>query len=364
MRKRQAAKGFAMAFATVITFFAAVGCGLESRGDKSAVLLLSIRQENTFATKAGGAPMPDTNQFILQIKNSSGEYVYNGAYGSRPDVIQVPAGSYDLSLVSQVLNGPAWETPVYGDAVSIVAASGETVSVNFLCKMVNSGLRVKMTNRYIARYPGNLTVSQDNGYLNYTSSEQRFGYFSAGNATFSAVASDGSSQQLFSKQLLQGQILTLTLDAGSMDSGSKITVKLDTTATYLSQSIMVDQYQQSLGDGLDWNTAFSIVDAAQHPEETVWVWGYIVGGDLTSSGINYEAPFTKNSNLAIAASPSCRTRSECMSVELASGSDIRETVNLVDHPEKLGSKVYIQGTVKESYFGMVGLKSIKAFRLE
>ena len=51
MRKRQAAKGFAMAFATVITFFAAVGCGLESRGDKSALLLLSIRQENTFATK-------------------------------------------------------------------------------------------------------------------------------------------------------------------------------------------------------------------------------------------------------------------------------------------------------------------------
>ena len=53
-----------------------------------------------------------------------------------------------------------------------------------------------------------------------------------------------------------------------------------------------------------------------------------------------------------------------MSVELASGSDIRETANLVDHPEMLGSKIYIQGTVKESYFGMVGLKSIKAFRLE
>ena len=364
MRKRKAAKGFAIAFATVITIFATVGCGLTERDDKGALLLLSVRQENTFATKAGGVPMPDTNQFILQIKNAAGEYVYNGAYGSRPDKITVPAGSYELSLVSQVLNAPAWETPVYGDAVSIVAASGETVSVNFLCKMVNSGLRVKMTDRYVARYPGNLTVSQEEGYLNYTSSEQRFGYFKAGNATFSAVAADGSNQQLFSKQLSQGQILTLTLDAGSMDSGSTITVQLDTTATYLSQTILVDQYQETQGDGLDWSTAYSIVDAALHPEEQVWVWGYIVGGDLTSSGISYEAPFTKNSNLAIAASPDCRTRSDCMSVELASGSDIRETVNLVDHPEKLGSKIYIQGTVKESYFGMVGLKSIKAFRLE
>ena len=248
--------------------------------------------------------------------------------------------------------------------MDIVAASGETVSVNFLCKLVNSGVRVKMTERYIARYPGNLTISQDEGHLNYTSSEQRFGFFKAGNATFSAVASDGSNQQLFSKQFTEGQMLTLTLDAGGLDAGGKITVQLDTTATYLSQTIMVDQYQQSSGDGQSWNTAFSIADAAAHPEESVWVWGYIVGGDLTSTGINYETPFTKNSNMAIAASPSCRTRSECMSVELASGSDIRETVNLVDHPDKLGSKIYIQGTVKESYFGMTGLKSIKDFRLE
>ena len=53
-----------------------------------------------------------------------------------------------------------------------------------------------------------------------------------------------------------------------------------------------------------------------------------------------------------------------MSIELASGSDIREAANLVDHPEVLGHKIYIQGTVKESYFGMTGLKSIKAFVLE
>ena len=364
MRKRKVAKGMFVTFAIAISLWAATGCGLVESGDKAAVLQLSIRQENMFATKAGRYPMPDTNQFILQIKNSSGEYVYNGSYGSKPDQISVPAGNYSLSLVSQQLSAPAWETPVYGDNIDIVAASGETVSVHFLCKMINSGVKVRMTERYVARYPGNLTISQDAGYLNYTSSETRFGFFDAGNATFSAVASDGSTQELFSKQFSEGQMLTLTLDAGGLDAGGKITVELDTTATYLSQTIMVDQYQQTSGDGQSWNTAYSVLDAASHPEESVWVWGYIVGGDLTSTGINYEAPFTKNSNLAIAASPSCRTRSECMSVELASGSDIRETVNLVDHPEMLGSKIYIQGTVKESYFGLPGLKSIKEFRVE
>ena len=363
MRKRKAAKGFAIAFATFAAALSVAGCALADRSEK-ATLLLSIRQENTFATKAAGDPMPDTNQFILKIENAAHEYIYYGLYGSKPARINVPAGSYSLSLVSEELDAPEWENPVYGDAVDIIAASGESVSVNFLCKMVNSGLRVKMTDRYVAKYPGSLTVSQENGYLDYTSSETRFGYFDAGNATFSAVASDGSRQSLFSKQLTAGQMLTLTLDAGSMDAGGTISVTVDTTATYLSQTIMVDQYRQSEGDGLTWGTAYSIADAASHPEENVWVWGYIVGGDLTSTGINYEVPFSKNSNLAIAASPSCRTRTECMSVELASGSDIRETVNLVDHPAMLGHKIYIQGTVKESYFGMPGLKSIKEFHLE
>ena len=159
-------------------------------------------------------------------------------------------------------------------------------------------------------------------------------------------------------------MLTLTLDAGSSDSQSKITVTVDTTATYLSQTIMVDQYRNAQGDGLSQETAFSVAEAALHPEENVWVWGYIVGGDLSSTATNYEGPFTKNSNLAIAASPACRTRSECMAVELASGSDIRTAVNLVDNPQMLGCKIYIQGTVKDSYFGMTGLKNVKAFALD
>ena len=361
MRQRKAAKRFAVAFAIITAVFTA-SCARDDR-DK-ATLLLNIRQETTFATKAAGDPMPDTNQFVLKIENAAGEFIYYGAYGSKPDKISVPAGSYSLSLVSEELDAPDWESPVYGDAVDIVAASGETVSVNFLCRMVNSGLRVRMTDRYVAKYPGSLTVSQGSGHLDYTSAESRFGFFEAGNATFSAVASDGSRQDLFSKLLTAGQMLTLTLDVGSMDAGGRISVTLDTTATYLSQSIIVDQYKDSDGDGLSWSTAFSVADAPLYPEESVWVWGYIVGGDLTSTGINYEVPFTKNSNLAIAASPVCRTRTECMSVELASGSDIRETVNLVDHPEMLGHKIYIKGTVKESYFGMPGLKSVKEFRLE
>ncbi len=362
MRRRFEAKGIYAAFAIASAAALAAGCGLSENED--AILDLSIRQETTFATKAGGVALPDTNLFVLQINNASGESVYNGPYGARPQKIAVPAGTYELSLVSQKDPAPAWDNPVYGDNLSVVAASGEKVSVSFLCKMMNAGVKVNMTPRYISKYPGTLTVSQEEGSLDYTSAESRYGYFDAGNATFTAVAGDGSQQKLFSKLLSAGQMLTLTLDTGTLDSEGTVTVQLDTSATYLSQTILVDEYQDVAGDGLSSATAYSIAQAAAHPNETVWVWGYIVGGDLSGSGIKFEAPFTKNSNIAIAASPACTTRDECAAVELASGSDLRESVNLVDHPERLGSKIYIKGTITASYFDLTGIKSVKDFVLE
>ncbi len=362
MRRRFEAKGIYAAFAIASAAALAAGCGLSE--NEEAILDLSIRQETTFATKAGGVALPDTNLFVLQINNASGESVYNGLYGARPQKIAVPAGTYELSLVSQKDPAPAWDNPVYGDNLSVVAASGEKVSVSFLCKMMNAGVKVNMTPRYISKYPGTLTVSQEEGSLDYTSAESRYGYFDAGNATFTAVAGDGSQQKLFSKLLSAGQMLTLTLDTGTLDSEGTVTVQLDTSATYLSQTILVDEYQDVAGDGLSSATAYSIAQAAAHPDETVWVWGYIVGGDLSGSGIKFEAPFTKNSNIAIAASPVCTTRDECAAVELASGSDLRESVNLVDHPERLGSKIYIKGTITASYFDLTGIKSVKDFVLE
>ncbi len=362
MRRRFEAKGIYAAFAIASAAALAAGCGLSE--NEEAILDLNIRQETTFATKAGGVALPDTNLFVLQINNASGESVYNGLYGARPQKIAVPAGTYELSLVSQKDPAPAWDNPVYGDNLSVVAASGEKVSVSFLCKMMNAGVKVNMTPRYISKYPGTLTVSQEEGSLDYTSAESRYGYFDAGNATFTAVAGDGSQQKLFSKLLSAGQMLTLTLDTGTLDSEGTVTVQLDTSATYLSQTILVDEYQDVAGDGLSSATAYSIAQAAAHPDETVWVWGYIVGGDLSGSGIKFEAPFTKNSNIAIAASPACTTRDECAAVELASGSDLRESVNLVDHPERLGSKIYIKGTITASYFDLTGIKSVKDFVLE
>ncbi len=57
------------------------------------------------------------------------------------------------------------------------------------------------------------------------------------------------------------------------------------------------------GDGLSKDRAMTVDQLVSNiGAKGIWVTGYIVGGDLTSTAIKFEVPFTKDTNLAIAAS--------------------------------------------------------------
>lgn len=88
---------------------------------------------------------------------------------------------------------------------------------------------------------------------------------------------------------------------------------------------------------------------------SVMVRGYIVGA--CSKRISYaqwSAPFTYNQAILLADSPTCTDDTKVMSVQLKKG-PIRNTFNLVDHPENLGRKIYVYGA-KHSYLGIAGMK--------
>ena len=59
--------------------------------------------------------------------------------------------------------------------------------------------------------------------------------------------------------------------------------------------------------------------------------------------------------LAIADSPNETNRSKILTVQLPND-DIRTALNLIDHPENLGKKIQITGSL-EAYFAVPGLKS-------
>ncbi|MBP5539730.1 MAG: hypothetical protein J6X69_07945 [Bacteroidales bacterium] len=97
-------------------------------------------------------------------------------------------------------------------------------------------------------------------------------------------------------------------------------------------------------------------------EKKVCVRGYIVGGDLTQSatGIRLEAPFSVATHLALADSLGIPGKEACLSVQLPAGA-VREALNLPDHPEHLGRKVWLKGEVVSAYFGLTGLKNVTDF---
>ena len=88
----------------------------------------------------------------------------------------------------------------------------------------------------------------------------------------------------------------------------------------------------------------------------------IVGGDLSSSGtkMNTSAPFDSNTHLTIAERSSIKDKASCLSVELKKG-DIRDALNLKDHPENLGMQVFLCGDIVEAYYGIPGLKSLTEY---
>lgn len=97
---------------------------------------------------------------------------------------------------------------------------------------------------------------------------------------------------------------------------------------------------------------------------SVWVEGYIVGwidGQVYSSGVQFNAESTSQTNLLLAPSADVTDPAKCIPVQLPSGA-VRTALNLKDHPENYKQKVKLKGSV-EKYFGQPGLKSVSEYTL-
>lgn len=266
-------------------------------------------------TKAEG--LPDTSRFILRVVPAGGdEPVYEGLYGARPAVLQVPSGTYDVSVFSHAFTAPAFDTPLYGDEKVVVARSGETLAVSFLCTPRNSGVRLGFSDRFKARYPGKLVLRQAQGQLEYAFDEQRTAWFFPGELRF--CFSDGTTENvLFRRTLEAGELRSLTLDATAGETGSRFSIALDTTLQHKAEQVVVGQ--DTGGDGLTLATAFlaSELGTADCAGDTVWVQGYIVGGFAADGSIDFDCDTAvAATGIVIADAPDCRTPASCAALQL------------------------------------------------
>lgn len=319
----------------------------------SSIRRLVSKSENT---------LPDTNDFILDVINASGKPVYSGKFSAAPQKLLVNPGSYTIEARSCEFGKPKFSAPQYGDTQVALVEAGKPYYVNLLCKQLNSGIRLKVAPDFLESYPnGVLFLRSKDGSLQYNYREKRIAYFKSGNV--SLVLNDGfSDKTLMTRTLEKSEILTLSLSApasGGSSGKSRIMVKLDTSRTWSNEDFVIGG---GVEKGKDIENALSVSQAkANAGAKGVWVYGYIVGGDFTSRGLRFEKPFKSKTNLALASKTSANKRDDCLSVQLEKGK-LRDELNLVEHSELLGRKIYFKGDVVASYYGITGIVNISEYK--
>ena len=319
--------------------------------------------EKALPTRAGISPS-DTNSFILKVTDSKGKSVYEGKYGEAPSSLLVSAGKYTVQTYSQEFNAPAFSTPQYGDSQDVTVKSGQKASVTLMVHQTNAGVRLNTSSEFLTAYPsGSLHLKSDEGKLLYSYTEKRIAYFLPGRV--SLILSNGATDEtLLTRTLAAQEILTLNLSVAQHTaeaSGRDIILQVDTSRNWITEDYAIggsDNKGSSMGN------AFSVSEAAGHAgEKGVWVYGYIVGGDLSSSKVSFTSPFSSKTNLAIAARAGCTDRSQCMSVQLDAG-DVRDALNLPDNPGRIGKQIFLKGNIVSSYYGLPGIQGITEFELK
>lgn len=123
------------------------------------------------------------------------------------------------------------------------------------------------------------------------------------------------------------------------------------------------------GDGTEANpysVSQIIAKGTDFTQTGVYIKGYIVGAvndkSWTAASTEWAAPFTLNTNILIADSPTENDWTKCVAVQLPSGS-VRDGLNLVANPGNLGKQATLLGNV-EKYFGKPGFKGVTSFTLD
>ena len=337
------------------------------------------------AETRASAEIPDTNDFILKVSDAGGKVLYEGAYGESPESLLVDAGSYTVAVHSIEFTAPGFSRPVYGDEQVVVVKAGSTVTVRLNCILENAGVRLQVAPDFLTSYPdGVLYLKSGDTRLMYGYSEKRIAYFKPGPISL-VLNNRGVDEVLLTRTLDARTILTLNLSAphGGTAAASSITVAVDTAKVWNHEAYFIGGGSGSGGSGSgsgsggsgsgglgddsasEIDNAYSVAQAHDHTgEDDVWVFGYIVGGDLSTAGTTVKtSKLTKSTHLAIASRSTVTAKASCVAVELPKGA-IRDALNLVDHPDLIGTRVYLKGSLVPSYFGTTGLKSVSDYVLK
>lgn len=337
------AKTFITAAVVAIT---AAGCSWlpEKEGQNELEKSWGTITVNFVSTK--GPEEFDTDNYLLSIVSASGDTCWCGRFKDRPGKLEVTAGDYVIRAVSDNTPMPAYDTPIYGAETCVTISKGENADVSLLCKLVNCGLQLTYSDKFIQKYEAfnNSLVSAD-GTLECRlgDSPEKIAYFNSGTVYYTI---DG--EYMFSRELISGQIIHLSVDAEPTEGWASISVNVDRT---------VESVEDVAAAGA--SPTLSVVQAKRIPNGiTVTVRGRIEGCIKNSK---FYRSGELSTNIVIADNPEDSDMSQILPVELKSNA-LKEALSLAEN-DLIGSYITVKGTTKKLY-GTTSLGDITYYKVE
>lgn len=319
-------------------------------------------------SKSAVSAVLDTNKYILKVISSSGAEIYNGAYSARPAVLNVTAGTYTVKVFSKEFKEPELDIPLFGDEQVIKIKKDSTAHISLISSQLTGGIKLEYTSNFTNYFKGTgVYMKKDSAQIKCFYYSPHYVFFLPGDVSVVYKNKDGDPAYtpddhktyedtvLLTRKLKAGEMVTIKLDyILSKITGTGLSISIDTSRTWISEYF-------NLGSIAPYGS-HSIYEATKAIGDTMTVFGYIVGGDMTSSAFKRKPPFSSKTHFAIATNSWQSLRDKCMAVELSATGKLRGELNLVDHPEYLKRPIIIRGTIVDSYMDYPGIKSVKFYK--
>jgi len=294
--------------------------------------------------------VPSVELFHLSVESEEG-VVYDGIYGDMPAEITVPQGECRFRLLSGEYSGPAFDSPLWGDEQILQVSGTEYVTVNLTCRQMTCGVRILFSEKFRTYFPDAFvrvtrrdTLSLVTESLDYGAEDAGFIHFLPGRLTVDLLENSSAAAELLTGwECVSADMFTVKVDASSGGSSVKIAVSVDTTASYHDETYIYGRERS----GLTPYDALRPCDVSSHPDDTLWVAGYVTGCYVNKKFRPGADSLAVTSNIAISDTPFPSETSVTIPVYVYSGPC--RSLNLKDNPSVLGQRVAVRGVIGTLY---------------
>ena len=329
----------------IFTLFMMCACSKTPQEKGIGYLTLNVSQS---AISKSGIEIED---FTLRINDGQVD-VLKKRISELPAEIELPAGTYTIEAYSIEFTDPKFDEPLYSGITTVEIEAGETSEVSLVCSQGNAGIKVVWSENFPSLYDTYYVqiYCDAETYLHYSSTEERTGYFLPGTVSV-IIHADGQTINGGTITLAARDMVTAHLRPKYEDTPSgdlTIVITIDETVNEREVEITVDPNNNGNPDSDNSVTnPYNIAQAIEKQgERGVWISGYIVGSITTTSDYDFANPDKWNNTNIVLADDITETDSyKVIFVELVSGSQYRNNLNLKDKEEVLHRKVLLRGNL-------------------